>query len=542
MLDANNDATTANQQPEPQRGPQNQPHDTYSDRAREAYDAGDRVLAMHLYLTAYEEASKNGPIAEIQGVPALRDAWRVACELKERSIAEYVFDKLEPHLSPEETQEYASELQGLALDKLSEFGISRSDLEDMADMISEEIGGNARISGIAPIVSMRTSGPSAHVALPEQSDSEEGSDAEASAEASETADAPSSEGDGAPSASAASAKPGVFSGKDRNRLRYADLVGFDGVIEDARALGLGVQQDEDYRMLIDTLRVQHGLESLSASGSVVFRTSSREDASMFMAAVVGELDLPAMRIQMQPSPQGMPILCVTLSTNRPARTTNRMMLEAPSVLVLEDFDLWGAPLLDAASATDADGIMFASMSRAARETMSLLSSAIENPEVYVLASMAGDAPDQSYLYDLMEPMNVVDIYLPDDFERRAIWNKAALDHPSLRQLDLARLTRLSRNLSRCDIATAAREAVEDAYRRSLKARRYVPVTQELMFEHVANFQPLDSDEYRYLEEAVVASFRAQMEADEASSALDRLDASAPRHGSDARDSRAKGGR
>ena len=218
-----------------------------------------------------------------------------------------------------------------------------------------------------------------------------------------------------------------------------------------------------------------------------------------------------MRVQMQPGPQGMPVLCVTVSADRQPRMTGRMSLDAPGVLVLEDIDLWGAPLIEAASAAEGEGIMFANMARAAREAVTLIGTAVSNPDIYVLSSMAGDSADQGYLYDLMEPMHIIDIYLPDEVERRRIWERMALDHPSVRRLDLSMLTRLSRNLSRSDIATAAREAVEDAYRQSLKARHYVPVTQEMMYEHISNFQPLESDEYRQLEDAVVKDFRMQLD-------------------------------
>ena len=149
--------------------------------------------------------------------------------------------------------------------------------------------------------------------------------------------------------------------------------------------------------------------------------------------------------------------------------------------------------------------------RAAREAFTLIASAVGNPDIYVLASMSGESSDQGFLYDLMEPMNIVDIYLPDELERRQIWNAIAHDHPSVRELDLSRLTRFSRNLSRFDIVAAGREAVEDAYRQSLKARRYVPVSQSMMFEHVANFQPLESEEYRFLEEAVVTDFKSGLD-------------------------------
>ena len=78
----------------------------------------------------------------------------------------------------------------------------------------------------------------------------------------------------------------------------------------------------------------------------------------------------------------------------------------------------------------------------------------------------------------MEPMSVVDIYLPDELERRQIWETIASEHPSVRSLDMAMLTKVSRNLSRTDIVTAAREAVEDAYRAGLKARAAIsPITR-----------------------------------------------------------------
>ena len=456
----------------------------YLERAQAAAEAGDRELAMHLFLTAYEEACKRSPVANDSAIAALRRAWGIACDMKERSLAEYIFDKLEPHLSTDEAPEYAKRLQNLALDKLSEFGISRADLEGVADMISEEIGQNAHITGISPIMSMHIPGDTG---ADSADDSDEPRPTTASADVHKAA----------PS-------------KAVPMLRYSDLVGFDSIIEDARSLGLGVEDDEEYRALVDTLREQHGLDGLSAVGSVVFRTSSREDANTFMQAVVGELGLPAMRIQMQQGPMGVPMLCVTVSAKNQPRMLGRVALEAPSVLVLEDIDMWGAPLIDAASSTEGEGAMFASMSRAAREAVALVTAAVENPNIYVLASVGGEAPDQGYLYDLMEPMSVVDIYLPDELERRQIWETIASEHPSVRSLDMAMLTKMSRNLSRTDIVTAAREAVEDAYRAGLKARCYKPITQELMFEHISNFQPLDSTEYRALEDAVIADFRKQI--------------------------------
>ena len=522
MFDAkDNDSSIAGQHQEPTGAHESQ-IDYYS-AAREAKRTGDNVLAMHLYMTAYEEACKRSPIPDMAAIGALREAWDVACELRERSMAEYIFDKLEPHLSPDEMQKYAKRLQDLALDKLSEFGISRTDLEDMAELISEEISSHAHISAIVPSVSelpvlaaglhtaSTASDQDVSRASAEGLDSQpmqEGADYEGGVE-SALSGKPESKTKSKPASSSSAPSP------QRRGVTFDDLVGFDGIIEDTRALGIGVKQDEAYLRFIEMLRAQHGLDKLSASGSVVFRTSSREDASLFMDAVVGELELPAMKVQMQPGPQGMPVLCVTVSANHQPRMTGRMSLDAPGVLVLEDIDLWGAPLIEAASASEGEGILFANMARAAREAVTLIGTAVANPEIYVLTSMAGDVADQGYLYDLMEPMNIIDIYLPDEVERRQVWDRMAYDHPSIRRLDMHELTRLSRNLSRSDIVSAAHDAVEDAYRQSLKARRYVPLTQEMMYEHISNFQPLESDEYRALEDAVIADFRVQLEHAEA---------------------------
>ena len=58
-----------------------------------------------------------------------------------RSMAEYVFERLEPYLSAEEISKCAQQLQELALDKLEEFGLSREELEDMTEMISQDLMG-----------------------------------------------------------------------------------------------------------------------------------------------------------------------------------------------------------------------------------------------------------------------------------------------------------------------------------------------------------------------------------------------------------------
>ena len=121
----------------------------YLRRAAKACASGDAVLGMHLYLAAFEQARHDDdPVPSEDALGGLKQAWLLACKLKERSIAEYVFERLEPYLTVEETSRYAEQLQDLALDKLEEYGLTREDLEDMTDMISQDFLG----MGVGPLM------------------------------------------------------------------------------------------------------------------------------------------------------------------------------------------------------------------------------------------------------------------------------------------------------------------------------------------------------------------------------------------------------
>ena len=115
-------------------------------KAAEACASGDLLLGMHLFLAAYEKAALDPAVPANAKVAALRRAWQLACDLKERSMAEYVFEKLEPYLTGDEIAACAFKLQELALDRLEEYGFSRQDLEDIAESISQDfLGDNARV-------------------------------------------------------------------------------------------------------------------------------------------------------------------------------------------------------------------------------------------------------------------------------------------------------------------------------------------------------------------------------------------------------------
>ena len=77
-------------------------------------------------------------------------------------------------------------------------------------------------------------------------------------------------------------------------------------------------------------------------------------------------------------------------------------------------------------------------------------------------------------------------------------------------MNLDDLVRLSDGMPRFDIESAAREAIEEAYKQSLLQRRFVAVSAQNIFEKLANYQPLESEIYRDLEEKVIDDFRRDL--------------------------------
>lgn len=438
-----------------------QPDDEYKEpsleylkRAREADESGDFLLSMYLYLAAFQKSTKEGKQPTEEAIYGLKQAWTLACNNKERSLAEYIFELVEPYLSAEETASCADQLQSLAFDKLEEFGLSREELEDMAQMVSE-----------APV---------AIQAIHKIDDDAQGNP----------------------------------EGEEEN-LDYSSIAGYDSVIGDMRTLGFGMDGDPVFDQLVDMLNARHGLTHRPALDAVLMRSYAREDANRFMVATLGELDLPAVHMRMEENFQGMPVLCIsTRSVNLSSPNSLKDVFEQGGVLVLEDLDLWEPPFSD----NSEDGNMFfmLQLTRGAREAVNLIRSAIENPDVYVFATASLDGSIDEFFLNMLEPLTLVDIDYPDEKERNSIWMDIARKHPSIRSINRADLVRFSANMARYDIYMASREAIEDAYKLGLVTRKYQPVTRDNLFDKLAAYQPLDSKEYGELENEVIRDFQEDL--------------------------------
>ena len=615
----------------------------FFEKAAEACAGGDMLLSAHLYLAAYEQAVASEGASTSVEVSALREAWKLVCDLKERSLAEYVFEKLEPYLTGEEIAECACRLQEMALDRLEQYGFSREDLEDMAESItqdflgdgahvvkvesvsipnmgmfgvpdttveativesvhhleapaeqtaepeppavvaetvetelSEHVGpippanpirpphvgvGVADVNDFNPYDEFNTSsvGTSYHsctvegsgeyvftrdkdratelerslreeaaeeVGPADQSDAGfAGIDSKSPAEGTLDADAPAgSQSDETPAAPAVSAPakivvsaPAAPAAPDDSQadqdgvFDYSSLVGYDEAISAMRDIGVGLQEDQGFMSFVAMLNSRHGLSRMPVVDTLLFRAPAIEDASRFVEATVGELGLPVLHMAIEEGPSGSSVLSVTAqSNNRPRMNRAHNRFAGPGILVLEDLEAWFVPE-HPEPMEGIGGILMANMSRGAREAMGLIRSAVEDPNVFVLATASTTSDPDPYFYDLLEPITVIDIGYPNDKERADIWAEIARAHPSLRGVDRADLVRLSDGMVRSDMYMAAQEAVEDAYKMGLVRRRYVPVTSQNLFDKLAACQPFDSESYHALEDAVIDDFRNDLD-------------------------------
>ncbi|MBR5259117.1 MAG: ribonucleotide reductase subunit alpha [Eggerthellaceae bacterium] len=480
----------------------------YLQRAVAASAAGDAVLSMHLYLAAFEEAAACSDIPSEDAMRGLKQAWALACQHKERALAEYIFEKMEPMLSQAELDACVSQLQGLALDRLEQFGVSRQDIEDMTEMISRDLmamGVDADVS-----VGVQALPLPAFIKQPEASCCSDCGGDNGSCDTPAQA-APIPETADQFLAKAAEELAAKFADTQAPKLDYSTLAGYDSVIAVMRDYGIGLEDDPDFQKLVSLLNTRHGVDGMPPIDSLLFRSPAREDANRFVAATVGELNRPAMRMHMEENLQGLPMLCVTTQSDTMPKSRNlRDAFADGGVLVLENIDTWTAPFADVPEEQGKGGLLAAQISRGAREAINLIRAAVDNIDVIVIATAATGAPIDDYFLDLLEPLSLIDIDYPTPEERYDIWMDIAREHPSIRSVNRADLVRLSANMPRYDIYMATREAIEEAYKIGLVTRHYKPVTRDNIFDKLAAYQPLESSEYRELEESVIRDFRREL--------------------------------
>lgn len=557
----------------------------YLQRAASAVEEGDIVLGIHLYLAAYERALRENRIPSEAVLEGMTKAWDLAIRAKQRSLAEYIFEKLEAFWTPEEMARHAQELQELAFDKLEEYGLDRSLVEDMADMVSQDLMdatddvlyrydgdvvdntalplkrsakngqpslkaendklNEASVKGsISSGVEQKTANPSSQnnpsddpasvskekdfaalnpAALTSSSSeernggvhNEDNAGVDKGALEIESAVIPSDSPLAAAFAQLTNLATGAASKETQEapqqQFNYRNLVGFDKAIASMAKLGVGRAKDPEFAQFLEMLNFRHGMPGMPGLGTLIFRSPAREDANCFMVATVGELGLPAVRMRLDRNAMGQVVLCVMASPNFKARLSgvSRSGFDSPTVVVLEDLDLWDLPFFDG-SLDDVQSLLTIQLSRGAREALALVQAALTSPEATVLISASEPSEIDPFFWDLIGDHRFVDIDLPDEDERRKIWLSEQSQHPSMRGLNRGQLVDFSRGLSRFEIYAISNESVEEAYRESVAQNTFYAVETDKVLMRLSNFQPLESEEYKRMEDLAVDHFRKEL--------------------------------
>lgn len=557
----------------------------YLQRAASAVEEGDIVLGIHLYLAAYERALRENRIPSEAVLEGMTKAWDLAIRAKQRSLAEYIFEKLEAFWTPEEMARHAQELQELAFDKLEEYGLDRSLVEDMADMVSQDLmdatddvlyrydgdvvdntalplkrsAKNGQLSSKAENDKLNEASVKGSVSSgAEQKAANQGSQSNPSddpASVSKEKDIAALNSAALTSSSSEERNGGVHNednaGVDKGALEiesavipsdsplaaafaqltnlatgaasketqeapqqqfnYRNLVGFDKAIASMAKLGVGRAKDPEFAQFLEMLNFRHGMPGMPGLGTLIFRSPAREDANCFMVATVGELGLPAVRMRLDRNAMGQVVLCVMASPNFKARLSgvSRSGFDSPTVVVLEDLDLWDLPIFDG-SFDDVQSLLTIQLSRGAREALALVQAALTSPEATVLISASEPSEIDPFFWDLIGDHRFVDIDLPDEDERRKIWLSEQSQHPSMRGLNRGQLVDFSRGLSRFEIYAISNESVEEAYRESVAQNTFCAVETDKVLMRLSNFQPLESEEYKRMEDLAVDHFRKEL--------------------------------
>ena len=557
----------------------------YLQRAASAVEEGDIVLGIHLYLAAYERALRENRIPSEAVLEGMTKAWDLAIRAKQRSLAEYIFEKLEAFWTPEEMARHAQELQELAFDKLEEYGLDRSLVEDMADMVSQDLmdatddvlyrydgdvvdntalplkrsakngqpsskAENDKLNeaskkgSISSGVEQKTANPSSQnnpsddpasvskekdpaalnsAALTSSSSeersggvhNEDNAGVDKGALEIESAVIPSDSPLAAAFAQLTNLATGAASKETQEapqqQFNYRNLVGFDKAIASMAKLGVGRAKDPEFAQFLEMLNFRHGMPGMPGLGTLIFRSPAREDANCFMVATVGDLGLPAVRMRLDRNAMGQVVLCVMASPNFKARLSgvSRSGFDSPTVVVLEDLDLWDLPFFDG-SLDDVQSLLTIQLSRGAREALALVQAALTSPEATVLISASEPSEIDPFFWDLIGDHRFVDIDLPDEDERRKIWLSEQSQHPSMRGLNRGQLVDFSRGLSRFEIYAISNESVEEAYRESVAQNTFCAVETDKVLMRLSNFQPLESEEYKRMEDLAVDHFRKEL--------------------------------
>lgn len=503
--------------------------------ACESVDNNCYFRAVYLYLTAYDVATTLDKDSLDVALYGLENAWDIAIAYKSRSVAENILGIFRNYKTKQELISYSDQLNKLMIEKLEEIAYSKGliDSKNNEDIIKnvkeflengeDSSSGLVNSSATIDINSLKDMLP---FNKPINKDSIKSANIEIDDNVVDQLLGVLKSAFNAPNSSKPQKNVNNSNNDNNNKnalnndayyikknvLKYENLVGFDVAIDFMRELGLGVKNKTQYMSLIEKLNKEHGLNRAAQSKTVIFKSPSRMDAKIFMEATAAEVNMPIIHMHMEENISGANILCMMASADsnfrlNPARTG----FNGKGILILEDVDMWDFPEINFDDLDGFSSFMNAQISRGIAEVINLIEVAIEDPNILVLASVKNNIEESKFAKMIFQDYFEVPIAFPNDQERLAIWQRLAQDHPSLRAFNLEKLVKYSSNMSRYDIEIAAHEALEDAYQEGIEKREYIPLKISKIIEKLAENYPLDSNEYKELEDVAFEDFKKDID-------------------------------
>lgn len=246
------------------------------------------------------------------------------------------------------------------------------------------------------------------------------------------------------------------------------LVGFDSLIDDLHSCGVNPAGSVS-SAFIKRLQSFHGMKRAPLCEPLMLEINDPFEADLLVNALVHEIDKPTLRISSQFMPEGFQALA--LSSDTFSRLQVRSMLVTSSFsgcLVLENVDQWDANPSDMLARDPRERHAWES---AFRDVLNLIVGAMHNDQTSVILTAENIAGIDPELLELVQPFEVLHIDMPSSSERHAIWEYLQSKHHSLRHLDCALLTRLTKGLSRGALYLSTDVALREAYDLSLRTQK-----------------------------------------------------------------------
>lgn len=289
---------------------------------------------------------------------------------------------------------------------------------------------------------------------------------------------------------------------DQNTV--SKLVGFDSLIDELHTCGISATDSVSCEF-IKRLQLFHGMKRAPLSEPLMVQVNDPFEADLVVNALIHEIDKPTLRISSQYMPEGFQALA--LSSENFSRLQVRSMLVSSNFsgcLVLENVDQWDTNPSEIYTKDPRERHAWES---AFRDVFNLIIGAMHNDQTSIVLTAENCADIDPELLQLVQPCQTLNVGIPSSAERSAIWKYLQSKHRSMRHLDCALLTRLTKGLSRGALYLSTDVALREAYDVSVRTQKMHPVSLLNLLEKLSYCFEDESPEQLAINSMIMREFR-----------------------------------